>query len=60
MAGLGGARVKGPAAPMRELFYSLGLWGVLGAFFFFFNSFLREKKKIKTSKLIFLVTEKLI
>ncbi|CAI9152179.1 unnamed protein product [Rangifer tarandus platyrhynchus] len=33
VAGLGGARAKGPAAPMRELFYSLGLRGVLGAFF---------------------------
>lgn len=44
VAGLGGARAKGPAAPMRELFYSLSLRGVLGAFFFFFfNSFLRKK-----------------
>ena len=34
MVGLGGARAKGPAAPMREHFYSLGLRGVLGAFFF--------------------------
>ena len=50
---------EGPAPPpMRHHFYSLGLQGVLGAFVFLFFFF--KEKMIKTSKLIFVIIEKLI